>query len=92
MSECKKCKAPIIWLHTPRGKWMCVDEGLKPYKQNPNGKDLLFNDRGESIRCDILSEEDCKAGKVNVTGRARTPHWATCPFSESFRKPREEAD
>lgn len=85
MSVCKYCKATILWLKTPKGKWMCVDEGLKPYRENRDGKDLLINDKGESIRCDILEEKDCKAGKVIVTGRARTPHWATCPGADQAR-------
>ena len=85
MSECKYCGAPIIWFKTPKGKWMCVDEGLKPYRENKNGSDLLCNDRGEVIRCDILDEDECKAGKVVATGRARTQHWATCPFADRAR-------
>ena len=78
MAECKYCKAPIIWLKTTRGKWMCVDEGLKPYKETKNGKDLVVTDRGETVRCNLEFEGW-------ATGMARTPHWATCPGAEQAR-------
>lgn len=90
MAKCKKCGADIIWLKTPRGKWMCADEGLKPYRQNKAGKDTVVTDWGETIRCDLLSPEDCKAGRAIPTGLARTPHWATCPEADSFRKQKTE--
>ena len=80
MATCKKCGASIIWLKPPGGKWMPADEGLVPYRQNPAGKDLLLNDFGETIRCDIL-----KDGSI-PTGMARLPHWATCPYADEFRK------
>lgn len=78
MAKCKKCGANIIWLKTPKGKWMCVDEGLHPYRQNAKGKDYLVNDRGEVIRCDLDPEGI-------PTGMARKPHWATCPNAQDFR-------
>lgn len=85
VKECKYCKAPIIWLKTPKGKWMCVDEGLIRYRANKDGKDLLFNDRGESIRCDIIPD-DVKLDLGNLpTGMARRPHWATCPYADQAR-------
>ena len=52
MDYCKKCHAPIIWLKTPKGHWMCVDEGLKRYRVNKHGKDRIVTDRGETIACD----------------------------------------
>lgn len=84
MAKCKKCGADIIWLKTPKGKWMCVDEGLKAYEESKDGADYLVNDFGEVIRCNILAHEDVRTGKA--TGMARTPHWATCPNADSFRK------
>ena len=90
MATCKKCGAPIIWLKTPKGKWMCADEGLVPYRTDPEGKDLVCNDYGEMIRCEILPEDECRAGKRNPSGRARIPHWATCPNADDFRKGAKE--
>lgn len=81
MANCKKCDAPIIWLKTPRGKWMCCDEGLVAYRDNPNGKDILISDRGETIRCDIIET----GPGIYPTGLARRPHWATCKHADSFR-------
>lgn len=88
MDNCKKCGAPIIWLKTPKGKWMCCDEGLLAYKANPNGKDILISDRGETIRCDIIET----GPGIYPTGMARRAHWATCPFAEDFRKKKGGAE
>ena len=85
MAKCKKCGANIIWLKTPKGKWMCADEGLKPYKETKAGKDLVVTDRGEMIRCDLEFDGP-------PTGMARTPHWATCPDAASFKKPKAEVE
>lgn len=79
-STCRKCNAPIIWLKTPNENWMPADEGLVPYRQNPSGKDYVVTDRGEVIRCDIITDGTLP------TGMARVPHWATCPFADDFRK------
>ena len=79
MATCKKCGAPIIWLKTPKGKWMCADEGLKPYKAAKTGNDIVVTDRGETIRCKLEFDRF-------PTGLARTPHWATCPDADSFRR------
>ena len=84
-ANCIKCKAPIIWLRTPAGKWMPADEGLVPYRQNPDGKQHVVTDRGELIRCDILEDGDLAPGEF-PTGLARIPHWATCPFADDFRR------
>ncbi len=85
MSECKYCGAPIIWIKTPRGKWMCVDEGLVRYRKRPDGKDILFTDRGESIKCDIIPDDvELDIGHM-PTGMARRPHWATCPHADQAR-------
>ncbi len=76
---CSKCGAPIVWLRTPKGKWMPADAGPKPYKANPEGKDTVVNDRGEMVRCDLKFEGI-------PSGQARIPHWATCPNAREFRK------
>lgn len=84
-STCRKCGAPIIWLKTPAGRWMPADEGLVPYKQDPEGKNYVVTDYGELIRCKILEKEDMAPGQF-LTGMARIPHWATCPNADEFRK------
>ncbi len=77
-ATCSKCGAPIVWLKTPKGKWMPADAGLRRYRKNPDGKSTVVNDWGEVIRCDIDVED--------ADGMARVPHWATCPHADSFRK------
>lgn len=86
MDYCKKCHAPIIWFKTPKGHWMCVDEGLKRYRVNKHGKDRIVTDRGETFACDLLADDD----KSIPTGLARTPHWATCPFADEFRREKQK--
>ena len=79
MAKCRYCGASILWIKTtPKGKWMCVDEGLKPYKETKSGKDIVVTDRGETVRCNLEFEGW-------PTGMARTPHWATCPGAEQAR-------
>ena len=82
MATCSKCGARIVWLKTPKGKWMCADEGLVPYRRNPEGKSILVNDYGEMIRCDTYPAEKGLAEH----GMARVPHWATCPNAEDFQR------
>ena len=79
-ATCKSCGAPIVWTQTPAGKWMPLDEGLVPYRQNDTGKSLVVDDRGTVIRCDIVTD-----GSV-PTGMARFPHWSTCPNADSHRR------
>lgn len=79
ITRCSACGAPIIWLRTPKKKWMPADEGLVRYKANPEGKKYVVNDRGELIRCDLEFDG-------LPTGMARIPHWATCPNAKQFKK------
>ena len=78
-STCKACGAPIYWVTTEKGKYMCCDEGLIPYQRDPNGKDNIVLQNGQVIRV-----------KLNFTGTpdglGRTPHWATCPQADKFRR------
>ena len=79
-SYCKSCGASIVWLKSPKGKWIPADEGMIPYRKNPIGRGRLINDDGEIINCDLDPE------KGTETGMARIPHWATCPYADSHRK------
>lgn len=79
MANCSSCGAPIVWVKTPLGKMMPLDEKLIRYKQNPEGKDFLVSDRGETIRCDLVFEG-------LPTGMARRSHFVTCPNADKFRK------
>ena len=82
MARCKKCGAPIIFIQSAKSKrWIPCNEGLIEYKQGeaPDYEDYVVNDRGEVIRCTF--DFQCEP-----TGKAHIPHWASCPFSEDFRK------
>lgn len=77
--KCSKCGAQIVWLRTPKGKWMPADAGLRRYRKNPKGKSTVVNSWGEMIRCDLDVDDE-------PDGLARVPHWATCPNAGDFRK------
>ena len=79
-ATCSSCGAPVFWVKTPKGKWMICDEGLLPYKADPEGKDFVVNDKGEMIRCNLLPNDG------GATGMARRPHWATCPNLRQHKK------
>lgn len=78
-SFCRSCGARILWVKTPAGRWMPVDEGLHGFRLAEHGKDTLVNDQGEVIKCtlDFEGEPD---------GLAHMPHWATCPNADMHRK------
>ena len=78
-ARCKKCGAPIIWIKTPKGKWIHCDEGLHEYRADDDGPQVLINDSGKAIRCRLTF-----LGKAD--GLARIAHWATCPNADDFRK------
>ena len=79
MAKCKSCNADIVFVKSPAGKYIPCDEGLIAYKFDDNGKDVLVDDAGEVIRCQIHFEG-------GADGYARVPHWATCPNADRFRK------
>lgn len=80
-ATCKSCGASIIWIQAPSNKWIPCDEGLKPYKQDANGKDYVVNQKGEVILCTLDFDG-------TPTGMARTAHFATCPDAAKFRRQR----
>ena len=86
MTKCKKCGAPILFIRSAKStkeqvKWIPCDEGLVEYRKGDTHdfEDWVVNDKGEMIRCTFDFQ-----GKPD--GLARIPHWATCPFADSFRR------
>ena len=80
MANCKACGAPIVFIQSEKNmKWIPLDEGLVEYKADEDGEDLVVNQKGEVIRCTF--EFQC-----DPDGLARIPHWATCPFSDKYRR------
>ena len=83
VATCKSCGAPIVWIETPKHKWIPCDEGLIPYEEDLAGTDFLVNRRGEIIRCTL--------DFVGIpSGMGRMAHWATCPNAEQHRKRKPE--
>ena len=78
-ATCKSCGAPIIWIETPKHKWIPCDEGLKEYKIDRAGPEAIVTQKGEIVRCrfDFVSEPD---------GMGRLAHWATCPNADQHRR------
>ena len=83
MANCKKCGAPIVFIKTPKGKWMPCNEGMVEYLAGdaPEFDDYVVNQDGELIHCTF--DFQCRP-----TGCARIPHWATCPYADDFRRDR----
>ena len=81
MAKCKKCGADIVFIKTPKGKWMPCNEGLVEYHigNTPDFDDVVVNDKGEVIQCTF--DFQCRPDGV-----ARIPHWATCPYADDFRR------
>lgn len=80
-ARCLSCGAPIMWIRTPKGSYIPVNEGLVPYVKAPGGKDSVVTQKGEVIRCHIQEEAD-----DNTTGYARVSHFATCPYADKYRR------
>lgn len=78
-ATCKSCGAPIIWVQSPKRKWIPCDEGLKPYRADRSGKDAIVTQNGEIIRCTFVPDYE-------ATGLGRTAHWATCPYADRHRR------
>ena len=77
-STCKKCGKAIVWLKTPAGKWTPADAGPLGYRVDPDGPNLLLDDRGRAIRCQLTED--------HPDGYGRRSHFATCPEADSFRR------
>lgn len=78
-ATCKSCGAPIVWIESPKHKWIPCDEGLIPYQEDRHGKDSIVTARGEIVRCRLTFDGE-------PTGLGRTTHWATCPNAEQHRR------
>ena len=81
MAVCKLCAAKIVWQYTKSGKWMPCNANPVEYKagNTPDYEDLIVTKDGEVLRCtfDFQCEPD---------GVGYIPHWASCPYSDRFRR------
>ena len=87
MNACRRCKAPIIWAETERGKKMPLDA-------EPVDLATLTHSRGLFVLRDWPGGEEGRRVAVAVTDGfvlgskdpAYVSHFATCPYAEEFRK------
>lgn len=78
--KCRACGASIVWIRTPRGKYMPCDEGDKDMRLDPDGSTKLVTIKGEVITGELVGSRD----EGNAWGF--TPHWQTCRSPQKFRK------
>lgn len=78
-ATCKSCGAPIVWIESPKHKWIPCDEGLIPYQEDRSEKDAIVTQKGEIIRCRLTFDGE-------PTGMGRIAHWATCPAADLYRR------
>ena len=80
---CRGCGKPIIWIRMHSGKKIPVDLEEVAYEQKAGGSLKIVTPNGE-----VLSAER-PADPQKATGIGYISHFATCPASDSFRKPRK---
>lgn len=78
MPKCRKCGAEIRFVQTKSGKYMPVDPDRKPYREG--GSTVYITTDGQLIH----GAEPF--GPEPVDGYGYTPHWATCPNAEDFKR------
>ncbi len=72
---CSSCKAPIIWIKTPKGKSMPLDA-----TPNPAGNVVIRDGLAVVLTLDELANDP------SVGQRRFLPHWASCPSAAQHRK------
>lgn len=78
--RCQKCKKQIVWIRTAAGKNMPCDANFKYYKEEPGGKDRIVLPNGQVVIGTFLD------GPEHSDGFGYISHFATCEFSQMFRK------
>lgn len=82
MAKCKKCGKEILWILTRGERWMPCDPDLKFIKTGSGHK--FVNKYGEVIEATFAK------GINDAEGTAYSPHWASCPYAEEFKRKRSE--
>lgn len=83
ITECRACHAQIGFIKTVAGKTIPVNPEEVAYEQKAGGSLKIVTPNGE-----VLSAER-PADPQKATGIGYISHFATCPASDSFRKPRK---
>lgn len=77
---CPKCKKQVIWIRTQAGRNMPCNGEIKYYKEEAGGKDRIVLPNGQVVVGTILK------GPEFADGYGYTSHFATCEFSQMFRR------
>lgn len=77
--QCRSCGAKILFLRTPKGKWLPVD--AEPHDE---GTVLNVPRRGGDPLARVFTLAEIK----RRGGQAYRPHFQTCPNADEHRKPR----
>lgn len=81
IGRCSGCGQPIIWIVTTNGKKMpCDPDAHMAFKGTTGNKDKIVTGTGVVVSCDLS-----QCGGV-LAGVGYTPHWATCPAAQNFKK------
>lgn len=79
VSECKRCKAEIVWARTGRGKKLPLDA-------KPSSAGVFILEGGAHNPVTYRLSNDAAA---TYTGEKYQAHWATCPAADDFRNKRD---
>lgn len=74
MATCKACGEEILFIETPRGKYLPVD--ADSLGVHDLASETVVTPQGIVI----------KGGYGSGQVQGYTPHFATCPFADQFRK------
>ena len=73
MPKCRGCGADIVFIKSQTGKNMPCDAGLKRGGELKAGS-FLINEHGKFLK------------SPRPFDQGYTPHWATCPNADDFRR------
>ena len=82
-SVCRGCGAWVLWVKTPKGKWMpCETEPVGVVEAG--GTDRIVTPGGRVLVGLIVDADDPRA-----TAQGHVPHWVKCKQASRFRKDRD---
>lgn len=82
MTQCRSCGADIRFIRTQKGKMLPVDVQEHLFSSTTEGDETYITIDGKTHAKGKRIEP--KAEQNPVIGY--TPHWATCPFADLYRK------
>ena len=80
MAKCRGCGQEIRWIRTAAGKSMPCNPEPVTYWAGSAYRERIVTPNGEVTACKLTGNPQ------EATGIGYTPHWATCPKWENFKK------